>query len=67
MKEPIAWNTYIASYLWGTILETTASKYNPTLEVWLINGKKIPIYGNGSQMRDLIYVDDNIDGIIKKN
>jgi 2-polyprenyl-3-methyl-5-hydroxy-6-metoxy-1,4-benzoquinol methylase len=41
MKEPIAWNTYIASYLWGTILETRSSKYNPTLEVWLINGKKI--------------------------
>ena len=40
MKEVIAWNTYIASYLWGTILETTSSKYNPTLEVWLINGKK---------------------------
>jgi dTDP-glucose 4,6-dehydratase len=31
----------------------------------IINDKRIPIYGNGSQMRDWIYVDDNIDGIIK--
>ena len=40
-------------------------KFVPVIIRNIINGKKIPIYGNGSQMRDWIYVDDNIDGIIK--
>ena len=29
----------------------------------LILGRKIPVYGSGLQMRELIYVDDNCDGI----
>lgn len=40
-------------------------KFIPVIIHNIINNKKIPIYGNGSQMRDWIYVDDNIDGIIK--
>jgi dTDP-glucose 4,6-dehydratase len=40
-------------------------KFVPVIIRNIVNGKKIPIYGNGSQMRDWIYVDDNIDGIIK--
>ena len=30
-----------------------------------IRGEKIPIYGNGRNMRDWIYVDDHVDGILK--
>jgi dTDP-glucose 4,6-dehydratase len=40
-------------------------KFVPVIIRNIIDGKKIPIYGNGSQMRDWIYVDDNIDAIIK--
>ena len=40
-------------------------KFIPVIIRSIINNKKIPIYGNGSQMRDWIYVDDNIDAIIK--
>ena len=40
-------------------------KFIPVIIRNIINNKKIPIYGNGSQMRDWIYVDDNVDGIFK--
>jgi dTDP-glucose 4,6-dehydratase len=40
-------------------------KFIPVVIHNIVNNKRIPIYGNGSQMRDWIYVDDNIDGIIK--
>lgn len=40
-------------------------KFIPVIIRNIINNKKIPIYGNGSQMRDWIYVDDNVDGIFE--
>lgn len=30
-----------------------------------ISGEKIPIYGNGKNVRDWIYVDDHVDGILR--
>jgi len=40
-------------------------KFIPVVIHNIVNNKRIPIYGNGSQMRDWIYVEDNISGIIK--
>lgn len=39
-------------------------KFIPKVIVNLLNNKKVPIYGNGSQERDWIHVSDNCDGII---
>lgn len=38
-------------------------KLIPTLITNLINGKPLPIYGDGSNVRDWIHVDDNVNGI----
>lgn len=38
-------------------------KFTPTIINSLINGINIPVYGDGTNIRDWIYVDDNIDGI----
>jgi dTDP-glucose 4,6-dehydratase len=40
-------------------------KFIPVIINSIVSNKKIPVYGNGNQMRDWIYVDDNIDAIIK--
>jgi dTDP-glucose 4,6-dehydratase len=40
-------------------------KLIPVIIKNLINNKKIPMYGNGNQMREWIYVDDNVDCIAK--
>ena len=40
-------------------------KFIPVIINNIINSKKIPIYGNGTQKRDWIYVDDNVNGILK--
>jgi dTDP-glucose 4,6-dehydratase len=40
-------------------------KFVPVVINSIINNKKIPVYGNGNQIRDWIYVEDNVDGIIK--
>jgi dTDP-glucose 4,6-dehydratase len=40
-------------------------KFIPVIIKNIINNKKIPIYGSGSQMRDWIYVEDNVDAILK--
>jgi len=38
-------------------------KLIPHVIISAINGKKIPIYGNGKQVRDWIHVDDHVDKI----
>ena len=42
-----------------------SEKFIPTVILSLINNKKIPIYGNGKNKRDWIYVDDHIEALIK--
>jgi len=36
-------------------------KFMPTIILSILEGNDIPIYGNGNNVRDWIYVDDNID------
>lgn len=40
-------------------------KFIPVIINNIANNKKIPIYGNGNQIRDWLYVEDNIDAILK--
>ena len=40
-------------------------KFIPVIINSIINKKKIPIYGDGKQRRDWIYVDDNINAVLK--
>ena len=40
-------------------------KLIPLITINAINGKKLPVYGNGKNIRDWIYVDDHIDALIK--
>jgi dTDP-glucose 4,6-dehydratase len=40
-------------------------KFIPVILNSILNNKKIPIYGDGEQRRDWIYVEDNVDGILK--
>jgi dTDP-glucose 4,6-dehydratase len=40
-------------------------KFIPVILYSILNNKKIPVYGDGQQRRDWIYVKDNIDGILK--
>jgi dTDP-glucose 4,6-dehydratase len=40
-------------------------KFIPHIILCLLNGKKIPIYGNGKQIRDWISVEDHVDILIK--
>jgi dTDP-glucose 4,6-dehydratase len=40
-------------------------KFIPVIIDSIVNNKKIPIYGNGNQIRDWIYVEDNVEAIIK--
>ena len=40
-------------------------KFIPVILNSILNNKKIPIYGDGKQRRDWIYVEDNVDGILK--
>jgi dTDP-glucose 4,6-dehydratase len=40
-------------------------KFIPVIIDSIINNKKIPVYGNGNQMRNWIYVEDNVEAIIK--
>jgi dTDP-glucose 4,6-dehydratase len=42
-----------------------SEKLIPVIIKNLMNNKKIPMYGNGNQMREWIYVDDNASGIAK--
>lgn len=42
-----------------------SEKLIPVIIKNLMNNKKIPMYGNGNQMREWIYVDDNVSGIAK--
>lgn len=46
-------------------LNQNSEKFIPVVINSIIRSKKIPIYGDGKQKRDWIYVGDNIDGIIK--
>jgi dTDP-glucose 4,6-dehydratase len=46
-------------------LNQNREKFIPVVINSIIKNKKIPIYGDGKQKRDWIYVDDNINGIIK--
>ena len=40
-------------------------KFIPVIIDSLINKKKIPVYGNGKQIREWIYVDDHCDALLK--
>lgn len=40
-------------------------KFLPTVISSLIEGKKVPVYGNGSNIRDWIYVDDHNDALME--
>ncbi len=40
-------------------------KLIPHMIISALNGKKLPIYGNGLQIRDWIYVEDHISALIK--
>lgn len=40
-------------------------KFIPHIIISAMNGKKIPIYGNGKQIRDWIHVEDHAEGIFK--
>jgi dTDP-glucose 4,6-dehydratase len=40
-------------------------KFIPVIINNIINNTKIPIYGKGNQIRDWIYVDDNVDAILR--
>ena len=40
-------------------------KFIPHVIICALNNKKIPIYGNGKQIRDWIYVEDHIKALIK--
>ncbi len=40
-------------------------KFIPTIISNLINKKKIPVYGKGKNIRNWIYVEDNVDAIFK--
>ena len=40
-------------------------KLLPKIIMNCITGKKIPVYGDGKQIRDWLYVDDHVDGIIR--
>ena len=46
-------------------LNQNNEKFIPVIINSIIKNKKIPIYGDGKQKRDWIFVDDNTDGIIK--
>jgi dTDP-glucose 4,6-dehydratase len=39
-------------------------KLIPRIILNAINGKELPVYGNGEQVRDWIYVDDHVDAIL---
>ena len=39
-------------------------KFIPSIIFSILKNKKIKIYGDGSQIRDWIYVDDNIEGLL---
>jgi dTDP-glucose 4,6-dehydratase len=40
-------------------------KFIPVIINSIVSNKKIPVYGNGNQMRDWIYVEDSVEAIIK--
>ena len=42
-----------------------SEKFIPVIIDSLINNKKIPVYGNGKQIREWIYVDDHCDALLK--
>ena len=39
-------------------------KLIPHIILCALNGKKLPVYGNGQQIRDWIYVDDHVEALI---
>jgi dTDP-glucose 4,6-dehydratase len=44
-------------------IRQNSEKFIPTVINSCLNGKNIPIYGNGKNIRDWIYVDDHCEGI----
>ena len=42
-----------------------AEKLIPTIIINALNNRKIPIYGNGENIRDWLYVDDHVNGLLK--
>lgn len=67
-------NSWIRTYDFPGIITNISNNYGPYQfeEKFiplciknLLSGKKIPIYGDGKQKRDWIYVEDNVDALIK--
>ena len=61
------------TYNFPTIITNTTNNYGlwqfpekliPLVISKCLNGNKIPIYGNGSQIRDWIHVSDHVEGIL---
>ena len=67
-------NSWIRTYDFPAIITNISNNYGPYQfeEKFiplciknLLSGKKIPIYGDGKQKRDWIYVEDNVEALIK--
>ena len=67
-------NSYFKTYGMNTTISNTSNNFGPFIDksklipkiiTNILLNKKIPIYGNGKQIRDWIYVDDHIKGIEK--
>ena len=66
-----AWNR---TYGLNTVITNCSNNYGPFhfpekliphIIISGLNGKKIPIYGNGDQIRDWLYVDDHVKALYK--
>ena len=66
-------NSYYNTYLLPTIISNCTNNYGPHQHIekfipkiinCCIHGKKIPIYGNGTAIRDWLYVQDHCDAIV---
>ena len=67
-------NAWFKTFNLPTIITNCSNNYGPfqypeklipLITINALNGKKLPVYGNGKNIRDWIYVDDHIDALIK--
>ena len=66
--------SYVRTYKFPGLISNCSNNYGPfqhqekfipVIINSILNNKKIPVYGNGLQIREWIYVDDHCDGLIK--